>query len=555
MIIKQKHMKVRRYIITLFLACSSSFFAASCLADIDPRALSQSVIIPAPAGPPALSLLTAEQLQWLEKHPVFRLGIVNRAPFEYIDERGLYGGLVSDYIRVITEKLGITFKPVLSGGESTLRTGFENSDMDIIAYLGTNPHWGRREEVDILLVSIPMVLLGQSDSSLLPFMSVLYQERVAVIRSSRARVLLERDYPNVTLEIVESAADGLIALDRGDVDIFMTNTFSADYFQKKLGLNNIKVVATTPYALDVSVAVAEGLEPLGPMISKAMASLSDREKRLIFDKWLNIQIEHRVQWDKILVWGGGFLFIVLLVIALILVWNRRLAVVVTKRTHELEESSRLLRNLARHTESVREDEKIRLAREIHDELGHTLTALAMGLGRLDDKAGGEGDRDLGELRHLVREASTTARRIMSDLRPTVLEDLGLVAAIEWLAREFENHYGIVCKVRNTGQPTDIDDETTTALFRITQESLTNVSRHADARLVVVSVDYGQQWLTLQVIDDGKGLEDGWEVKEGSYGVQGMRERALALGGELTLQAQPDCGVCLIVRVPINFSAL
>ena len=235
---------------------------------------------------------------------------------------------------------------------------------------------------------------------------------------------------------------------------------------------------------------------------------------------------------------------------------------VSDRTMDLKKSNEKLRNLAWHMDKVREEEKAMLSREIHDELGHTLAALMMGISQLghlmkkNQTQTTESSRaiqtHLNELGDLVHQASNTSRKIMSDLRPSVLEDIGLIAAIEWLAHEFEAHHGIGCRIQAPDAFLGLPDDTAIALFRIVQESLTNIAKHANAQNIEVSIKSDGQQIILQVMDDGDGLDADWKNKEGSYGLQGMQERVMACGGEFNLRCRPDQkGVSLRVRVPFK----
>jgi signal transduction histidine kinase len=139
---------------------------------------------------------------------------------------------------------------------------------------------------------------------------------------------------------------------------------------------------------------------------------------------------------------------------------------------------------------------------------------------------------------------------MSDLRPSVLNDLGLVAAIEWLVHDFEEHAGIQCIVNaDVGEP-EVPDEVAIALFRIAQEALTNVAKHARAATATVSLHLDANRLVLEISDDGIGIASDWNSKKGSFGLIGMRERAIAIGGELHVLSGLKSGGRIRVEVPL-----
>ncbi len=217
----------------------------------------------------------------------------------------------------------------------------------------------------------------------------------------------------------------------------------------------------------------------------------------------------------------------------------------------LRESREQLRELARRLLAVREEERTAVAREIHDELGQALTALKMDVAWLASRASKKGGATIERLRAmrlLVDETVETVRRIATDLRPGVLDDLGLVAAIEWQAEEFERRTGVRTTVQiGTRQP-DLDDGRTTTVFRILQEALTNVARHADARHVDVSFAVRHGVVILDVRDDGRGIshEHG---DTGGLGISGMRERAALWGGELEIARLEEGGTRVTARIP------
>lgn len=518
-------------------------------------------------------IITESERVWLAQHPVILHGVVDQArehePFEYYDDNGQYRGLTSDYIQILAEQLGLEFVVVKKQSLPAIGAALDSGQIDIASYLPLVDSRRTDREYSEPIIRMPIVLLGRVEAPLITSLSSVDTEIIAVEKYSYADRILQRDYPDINIVYVNSTQDGLRALEKAEVDVFIHNAFSAEFFQRKMGLNPFKIVNTTPYTFDIHFAVNKKLAPLIPILHKVMAGLSEREKRLLFDKWINIQVERELDWRTIIFWGGLLLLIVLTVIAGILIWNRHLASEVAMRTMELESSSNELRDLARHMTRVREDEKSMLAREIHDELGHTLTALSMGMRRLEAlfKSGAIGqdgvaaevsgqaagvpiENKIRELINLVKEASRTSRNIMSDLRPGVLEDLGLTAALEWLVHEFQAQCDIDCMLFADDISAGISDDAATALFRIVQESLTNIAKHADATHITVSLKREAAAIILCIVDDGKGLSRNWETKEGSFGLKGMRERTLALGGELHVEPAEDGGVSLRLQVPI-----
>jgi len=216
-------------------------------------------------------------------------------------------------------------------------------------------------------------------------------------------------------------------------------------------------------------------------------------------------------------------------------------------THEL-------RRLADRQEAVREGERARIARELHDEFGQALTALNMDLHWLAARMQ-EGKAEVRSriraMAQLVGNSAETLHRICTDLRPTVLDDFGLIAALEWEARVFQRRTGLSCKVRlPRGIRCPLPKEQATAVFRIFQEGLTNVNRHAHASEVIVTLSIRKGLLTMSVSDNGRGITTREVSNAHSLGLIGMRERALAWGGELDFSGSRKEGTTVILRMPV-----
>lgn len=211
---------------------------------------------------------------------------------------------------------------------------------------------------------------------------------------------------------------------------------------------------------------------------------------------------------------------------------------VADRTNEL-------RQLVDHVERAREAERRRVARDLHDDLGQELVALRYAVARCDDHRLGEPGRleaDLQELQAQVRRMSVSMRALLDGLRPVVLDELGLVAAAEWLLRGTERRTGLACRLVVRGDALDaLDAHLGAEVYRIVQESVTNVVRHASARSLEVQITASVDALDVRVTDDGVGLDARRPVGGGRFGLVGMRERASALGGTLTYRSLPDGG--------------
>jgi PAS domain S-box-containing protein len=217
--------------------------------------------------------------------------------------------------------------------------------------------------------------------------------------------------------------------------------------------------------------------------------------------------------------------------------------------------NRQLRDLSASLQSVREQERTRISRELHDDLGQQLTGLKLELswlaGRLRDGRGAPPDK-LDAMRRALDAAIVSVRRISTDLRPPILDDLGFGEAVAWHAGEFGQRTKLAISLDLAAAPLVTCEAQATALFRIVQESLTNVARHAAATGVRIALVAQDEELVLTVCDDGRGLAGGPQ-RPGGVGLVGMRERATALGGHFRVYDRPEGGVCVEVRLPLQWA--
>ncbi len=223
---------------------------------------------------------------------------------------------------------------------------------------------------------------------------------------------------------------------------------------------------------------------------------------------------------------------------------------------QLRKSKADLARLTSHLQDLREEERRRIAREVHDELGGILTSIKMDLSllRSEQQAGapaGARQPILERADGLVDHSISLIRRIASDLRPQLLDDLGLAAALEWLAADFGKRTGVSCRFTPPAEELAVPREEATALFRIVQEALTNVARHAGASCVAIRVEAAEGLLKATVRDDGRGITPAQAAGSDSFGLIGMRERAAHFGGRVRIQGRPNAGTILNVEIPLG----
>lgn len=223
---------------------------------------------------------------------------------------------------------------------------------------------------------------------------------------------------------------------------------------------------------------------------------------------------------------------------------------------ELEQAQAQLRAMSAHQERIKEDERTRIAREIHDELGGLMMGIKSYLSFAIERAQRQGEAPEPHLQDAAALADTaidTLRRVMTDLRPSVLDELGVWAALEWYAGEFADRMQLPCSVAIDAALIDLplDTQRSTALFRIVQETLTNVARHARATCVAMQARRDGADLLVEVRDDGLGIDQSALLKRDSWGIAGMFERVRHFGGTLAIDGTAGRGTTVTVRLPLE----
>ncbi len=220
---------------------------------------------------------------------------------------------------------------------------------------------------------------------------------------------------------------------------------------------------------------------------------------------------------------------------------------------ELKELNEQLHMVLGHLEKIREEEQARIAREMHDQLGQQITGLKMDLSWVRDKMKKNVPPEkimekLDEMSELLDEAVVTIRKVAADLRPSILDDFGLVEALEWQSKEFSKRSGITVHFRHHAGKSTFDPSISISLFRIYQEALTNVARHAQAGNVISLLEVLPGELMLTITDDGKGFDVSGHKK--TLGLLGMRERAYMIGGSVNITSGPGQGTTIMISVPL-----
>jgi two-component system sensor histidine kinase DegS len=228
---------------------------------------------------------------------------------------------------------------------------------------------------------------------------------------------------------------------------------------------------------------------------------------------------------------------------------------------QLQQSEENLRFYVSQVLKAQEGERLRIARELHDDTAQALTGLSRRLDMLVDTVVSKQDGVPPEIPHRLEELRDQSDRILEgvrrfsrDLRPPILDDLGLLPALKWLATALEEQHGAAVRITVLGDQHRLPDETELALFRIAQEALNNVRKHSEASAVELTMDFTDSGLRMTIADNGKGFElphsTGHLALSGKLGLIGMQERARLLGGTMTIRSEPSEGTCVEVRVPV-----
>lgn len=255
------------------------------------------------------------------------------------------------------------------------------------------------------------------------------------------------------------------------------------------------------------------------------------------NKWINLRAVPRVLNDGMIQWVG-------IMINITQSKNEK---------HELEESRRTLAELTAHLNHVKEEERTKISREIHDDLGGNLTAIKIGLASIIKKLGSGQQVSVEQaqnLQSIVDNTFEAVHKISSDLRPNIL-DLGIIAALEWQAKEFEKQVGIACQFNCRQTDIPVTSDQAIALFRICQESMSNIAKHAKAQKVRVDLSVHINEIMMTIHDDGVGIQAGDTFKTNSFGLRGMQERVAALYGTFNIEQLDQQGTVITVRLPIE----
>ncbi|MBK9220177.1 MAG: hypothetical protein RJA63_3226 [Pseudomonadota bacterium] len=311
--------------------------------------------------------------------------------------------------------------------------------------------------------------------------------------------------------------------------------------QMLLGVAAEDLLARNNLFLSMMLAAerAEFIEALAVAASRSTTLNWEGRIHLAEDdfKWINLRCSPRFLVDGRMLWEG-------------VMWN----ITQSKQAEvQLRDSQRQLSELSDHLQRVKEEERERIARDIHDVLGGTLVGIKIAAALLGGKL--EHEQALRtrvrDIEKMLDDAISTAGRVARELRPGILKEFGLAAAVESYAEDYEQRTGVQCAVLCADHDIEAPDETALALFRTYQEALTNVSKHARASRVEVRLTQEDEDIVLEVADNGKGLQAEDMQKPKSFGLRSIRERLAQLGGEMELRSGSEGGTSIVLRAPLR----
>lgn len=398
-----------------------------------------------------------------------------------------------------------------------------------------------RKDGSLVWVFVGYILVGDNREKSVAYILDITQLKEAELKQSKLREEKEELLRMLQLQI-NRMPFGYILFNE-DLQVDFWNPAA----EKIFGYSSSEVMGKAPYGLIVKEELREYVEKIkfewlkGNTSAHSIKENLTKDGRTIICEWINTPLlDEKGKFKQLLSMVQD-------------ITDRK------KSDEEIKRQREELRALATHLQSIREKERIAISRELHDELGQILTSIKMNmtlLGKeLSDKLDGVDITyfldEIKSMSLLLDRSVKSVRKIISDLRPEVLVNLDLIDAIEWQVSEFNRLPGTKCIFNYNATKRNFNDEFTTTVFRIIQEALTNVRRHSDAKNVFINIESDIENFILFVKDDGIGIKDLQKIKKKSFGLLGIRERAILLGGNLEIKSSAGAGTELIVRASLD----
>lgn len=465
---------------------------------------------------------------------------------------GKASGFAVDVMNGVAKRAGIRVIYIFGQSWTDIINKVEYGGADVIPGMGITEVRGKKLAFTRPLDTFPVSLFVRSSYKAITGLKS--GMKVGVLEGSTAHEYLEK-YPGILPKTYDSYKTGLFDLLAGRIDAFSCPDPILPALAREAGMEDRIRIAGDPIAeIKRAIAVRKSSVPLLERLNKAVDKFVETpEYREIYVRWYGKPAPHWTLRMAVIFMAAG----TVLAVVIMAIWRYRSVMklhrIIKERAAELATVNDQLRSFSAHLQKTIEDERTRIAREVHDDLGQLLTALKMDLSML--KKGLPDDRKpiiekTESMDALIDATMQSVKRISTDLRPGILDHLGLTAALGWYAGEFEKRTSIACAVAFEPGEVALDKERTTTVFRVFQEMLTNVARHAQATKITALLRTQADGLMLQVKDDGRGISESEISDPKSLGLIGIRERVYLWGGTMHIQGVKGGGTTATILVPL-----
>ena len=278
------------------------------------------------------SRLSRAALEWLQRHKTMRLGVAPAwAPFEYFDESGEYSGVISDFVRLLNERINVSMQPVQGLTWTQMLHEVRAGKVDVISTITKTFERSERFLFTEPYLSLPLVVITRADYKFINGIGDLSGAKIAVARGYVTQQYLERDFPGHELVIVNDLQEAIDAVSNGKADALLETIAVTKYAERQMGVKNLRVAATTPYQYELCFGVRQDWPYLVWILNKSLAKITDTEKALLYDKWVNPRVERHVDWLKVGLSAFVVLLIAAVIVGLVLHSNRRLSAEIAER--------------------------------------------------------------------------------------------------------------------------------------------------------------------------------------------------------------------------------
>ena len=295
--------------------------------------------------------LTKEELQWLKQHDTLRLAIdIDWPPFEYVDELGVYQGISADYIKLIAERLGIKLRPSINMSWAEVVEAAKGRELDVYPALAVTHARKKYLNFTRPYLSFPMMIITNQDIPFIGDINALNDTEVAIVKGYASHELLLENHPRIKLFEAKTVSEALEAVSSGKVKAYVGNIATANYVMKRDGFTNLKISGATPYHFDLSMAVRNDWPILHTIFQKALDSLSENERNVIYSRWVTLRYDHGIDYS--LVWKVVAISILLLVF--LSYWTKKLSNLNLKLNNEIAERKQIEQQLRHEKKKIEE---------------------------------------------------------------------------------------------------------------------------------------------------------------------------------------------------------